>query len=143
MGFCQSVASRAASRTSIRLSPRKQLSCPYASPFTHHVAFMLEKKAVLPGEHGRLCFSHEHLRVARPALFQSPDRDRSDHWAGQYGSMSCCWFIHSVLLNLHFREFVADTHGTSSCHSALDPALISAAPHYGLLYGSAPATGNF
>jgi hypothetical protein len=25
----------------------------------------------------------------------------------------------------------------------LDPALISAAPHYGLRYGSAPATGNF
>src|SRR4029077_18572328 len=54
MGFCQPAASRAASRTFIRLSPRKQLSCPYASPFTHHVAFMPEK--VLPGERGRLCF---------------------------------------------------------------------------------------
>ena len=33
----------AASRTSIRLSPRQQLSCPYAPPFAHHVAFMPEE----------------------------------------------------------------------------------------------------
>src|SRR6267142_2058072 len=37
MGFCQPAALPAASRTSIRLSPRQQLSYPYASPFAHHV----------------------------------------------------------------------------------------------------------
>src|ERR1700674_304883 len=32
MGFCQPTASRAASRTSIRISFGEQLSCPHASP---------------------------------------------------------------------------------------------------------------
>src|SRR5205807_9938362 len=44
MGFCQPAASRAAPRTSIRLSSRKQLSCPNASPSAHSVAFMPEKR---------------------------------------------------------------------------------------------------
>src|SRR5437867_11757952 len=43
MGFREPAASRATFRTSIRLSPRQQLSCPYASRFAHHVAFMPEE----------------------------------------------------------------------------------------------------
>ncbi len=60
----------------------------------------------------------------------------------QYGSTSCCRFILSVSLNPQFPEFVAETRGASSCHSAWIPTLISAVAHYGLRYGSAPATGN-
>ena len=57
----------------------------------------------------------------------------------QYGSMSRCRFMRSVSLGPHFPKFVAETRGASSCHSAWIPA----APHYGLRYGCAPATGNF
>src|SRR5258707_14547514 len=43
MGFREPAASRATFRTSICLSPRQQLSCPHASRFAHHVAFMSEE----------------------------------------------------------------------------------------------------
>jgi hypothetical protein len=57
----------------------------------------------------------------------------------------------NVVLSVHtfslvespFSRIRVDTRDISSCHSALDPALISVAPHYGLRYGFAPANGNF
>ena len=61
----------------------------------------------------------------------------------QYGSMSCCRFILSASTNLDSPETVDETRDTSGCHSCSDPAPILAAPHYGLRYGFAPATGKF
>src|SRR3981081_3949482 len=49
----------------------------------------------------------QEFHRAEPVLFVLPRR-----------SMSCCLFILSVSLSLHSPEFVAETLGTSSCHSA-------------------------
>ena len=57
----------------------------------------------------------------------------------QYGSTSCCWFIRSVWSNPHLPKFCSRD---SRCEQ-LSQCGIPAAPHYGLRYGSVPATGNF
>ena len=53
----------------------------------------------------------------------------------------------NLMLPLHTEDRLIPTFQNSSPKYArsrcLTPALISAAPHYGLRYGSAPATGNF
>src|SRR5437899_5370101 len=59
----------------------------------------------------------------------------------QYGSTSCCRFIRRPL-NL-YSEFLAETRDIRRLPLCIDGALMSAAPHYGLRYGSVPATGNF
>jgi hypothetical protein len=69
-----------------------------------------------------------------------PDAKRFERGASL---LSCCPFIHSVSLNLHFREFVPTLAISVVAIVPCIRALISAAPHYGLRYGSAPATGNF
>ena len=59
----------------------------------------------------------------------------------QYGSISCCKFIRRPLnLTVQNYSWKLATRRLSRCP---DPALMSATPHYGLRYGSAPATGNF
>ena len=60
----------------------------------------------------------------------------------QDGSISCRRFIRRdpLISTIQNSSPKLAIHKPSRC---LNPALISASPHYGLRYGSIPATGNF
>src|ERR1700674_411487 len=87
--------------------------------------------------------SAANTRPSRSALGKNSTVQSQSSSSCQYGSMSCCRLILSVSTNLNFSR----NRGRNSRYQRLsqcsDPTLILAAPHYGLRYGSAPATGNF
>src|SRR5271154_4784423 len=82
-------------------------------------------------------------RPSRSSLGKNSTMQSQSSSSCQYGLMSCCRFILSVSTNLDSPETVAETPRYQRLSECSDPTLILAAPHYGLRYGFAPATGNF
>src|SRR5439155_15756569 len=83
-------------------------------------------------------------RDSSTSLFSERKRTRS---LRPFSSVSNSWSVLSVHAFGPVESPFFRTRGRNSQYEQLsrwlDPALISVAPHYGLHYGFAPATGNF